>query len=191
MNSPIIAAVLLAAGRGTRFGGNKLEAEFRGAMLGLHAARTLTALNLEHLFAVHDPAHTKLGQALSETGFTLVANDNPAAGQGHSLALAAQAALETDATHMLVCLADMPFVTQHHLQQIIAAGGDDVVASAIDDIRMPPALFPRRLFSALACLSGDMGARALLKNATLIPGDAAMLADIDTRIEMSELDFRG
>ncbi len=181
----IIAAILLAAGRGMRFGGNKLEAEFRGGMLGLHAARTLASLEPDYLVAVHDPAHAALGEALSEVGFTLITNSNPAAGQGHSLALAAQAALETDATHMLVCLADMPFVTPEHLQQIIATGGDDIIASAIGITRMPPALFQRRLLPALACLSGDTGARALLKNAILIPGDADMLADIDIRADLN------
>jgi molybdenum cofactor cytidylyltransferase len=181
----IIAGILLAAGRGTRFGGHKLEAEFRGMMLGLHAAHKLSGLKLQHLFAVHDPMHATLGTAFSDAGFTLVANDDPSAGQGRSMALAAQAALETDATHMLVCLADMPFVTTAQLQRIMAAGGDHVVASAIGTVRMPPAFFPRRLFPALACLSGDIGARALLNNAVVIAGDALMLADIDTRADLN------
>ncbi len=183
----IIAATLLAAGRGTRFGGNKLEADFQGTMLGLHAARTLASLHTEHRIAVHDPAHAKLAKALLAAGFKLIANNTPSAGQSHSLALTAQAALETDATHMLVCLADMPCVTADHLQRVIKAGSNDVVASAIGITPMPPALFPRRLFSALACLSGDIGARALLRNATLIPGDAHMLADIDTLEDLNLL----
>ncbi len=183
----IIIGTLLAAGRGARFGGNKLEAEFRGMMLGLHASRTLSGFNPQHLIAVHDPAHAKLGKALSDMGFKLVANDHPTAGQGHSLALAAQAALEADATAMLVCLADMPFVTIDHLKRIIDAGGDHVVASANGTTPMPPALFPRRLFTALASLSGDTGARALLKNATVVPGDANMLADIDTQADLNRM----
>jgi molybdenum cofactor cytidylyltransferase len=182
-----LAGVLLAAGTGTRFGGNKLEADFRGAMLGLHAARTLASLDLPHLIAVHAPAHAKLGKALSEAGFVLVTNNDPSAGQGHSLALAALAALETDAANMLVCLADMPFMTTDHLLRVVDAGGGQVVASAIGATRMPPALFPRRLFADLASLSGDIGARALLKNAVLVTGDAAMLADIDTRADLDRL----
>jgi molybdenum cofactor cytidylyltransferase len=181
----IIAGILLAAGGGTRFGGNKLEADFRGDMLGVHAAQTLATLGLDYRFAVHDPENAKLGAAYSAAGFTLIANNSPDAGQGHSIALAAQATLETDAMHMLVALADMPFVTADHLRRVIEAGGDDVIASAIGPIPMPPALFPRHLFSALACLSGDMGARALLKNAILIPGDAEMLADIDTQTDLA------
>jgi molybdenum cofactor cytidylyltransferase len=187
MRPPIVAGILLAAGRGTRFGGNKLEADFRGGMLGLHAARTLAGLNLHHLIAVHDPERAKLAKALLDEGFTLCAPKAPTAGQGQSIALAAQAALETDATAMLVSLADMPFVTPDHFRAVIRAGGDHIVASALGANRLPPALFPRRLFPALACLSGDMGASALLKNAVLVSGDAAMLADIDTRADFDRM----
>ena len=182
----IVAGALLAAGNGTRFGSNKLEAEFRGHMLGFHAAQTLAALEPAYLMAVHNPAHAKLASAYLAAGFTLVANESPAAGQGYSLALAAQAALETDATHMLVMLGDMPFVTTDHLERIMAASDNDVVASVTGPVCLPPALFPRRLFLGLACLSGDVGARALLKNAILIPGDAAMLADIDTQSDLDQ-----
>jgi molybdenum cofactor cytidylyltransferase len=187
MVPPIIAGVLLAAGRGSRFGGNKLEADFRGLMLGLHAAQTLASLSLHHLIAVHDPANAKLAIALSGQGFLLCANSATNAGQGDSMALAAKAALETDATAMLVGLADMPFVTRDHVRAVIGANGDHVVASATGATRLPPALFPRRLFPALACLSGDTGASRLLRNAVLVPGDAAMLVDIDTRDDLSRL----
>lgn len=184
MSDPIIAGILLAAGRGSRFGGNKLEVDFRGDMLGLHAARTIASLDLHHRIAVHDPARARLATALCDHGFTLIAHQVTDAGQGDSIALAAQAALETDATAMLVSLADMPFITPDHMKAIIGAEGDHIVASATGSTRLPPALFPRRLFSALACLSGDTGASKLLRNAVLISGDAMMLADIDTQADL-------
>jgi molybdenum cofactor cytidylyltransferase len=181
---PKITAVLLAAGRGTRFGGNKLEAMFGGAMLGLHAARTLAGMGYGALFAVHNPSHTKLAAALSAEGFMLIDNDAPDAGLSHSLALAANAALATDADAMLICLGDMPFVTADHLRAIVAAGDGVVVASALDDIRMPPALVPRPLWPSLMAMTGDSGARHLLRTATAIQGTAALLADIDTRADL-------
>jgi molybdenum cofactor cytidylyltransferase len=188
MVPPIIIGVLLAAGRGSRFGGNKLEVDFRGEMLGIYAARTLGSLNIHYRIAIHNPAHVKLSKALSDQGYTLIANEDAStAGQGDSIALAAQAALETDATAMLISLADMPFVTIRHLRAVIDAEGDHVVASTTGSTRLPPALFPRRLFSALACLSGDTGASTLLRNAVLVQSDAAMLADIDTQTDLDWL----
>ena len=180
-----VAAVLLAAGRGTRFGGNKLEAMLGDTMLGLHAARTLAEMQFGSLFAVHDPAHTALATALIDHGFTLIDNDDPSAGLSHSLALAADAALTTDADALLICLADMPFVTRTHLLALIDAGGEDVIASAIGGTRMPPALFSRSRWSDMMALSGDAGARTLLRDAITVQGSPAMLADIDTRADLN------
>jgi molybdenum cofactor cytidylyltransferase len=180
-----ITAVLLAAGRGSRFGGNKLEAMLGDTMLGLHAARTLARMNCGHLFAVHNPAHARLAAVLSTEGFTLIDNIAPDAGLSHSLALAANAALATDADVLMVCLADMPFVTTKHLHAMIDAAGDHVIASAISDVRMPPALFPRALWPALATSTGDMGARTFLRDATTIQGTSEMLTDIDTRADLN------
>ncbi len=179
-----IAAVLLAAGRGTRFGGNKLEAMLGNTMLGLHVARTLAAMRCGHLFAVHDPAHAKLADALSLAGFTLINNDNPDAGLSHSLVLAANAALGTEADALLICLADMPFVTTEHLHALLDAASNHAIASAVGDVRMPPALFPRASWPTLTSLTGDTGARTLLHDAIAIQGTAEMLADIDTRADI-------
>jgi molybdenum cofactor cytidylyltransferase len=180
-----VAGVLLAAGRGTRFGGNKLEAMLGGRMLGLHAAQTLAELGCGYRFAVHDPRNAALATALSGEGFALIDNQTPEAGLSHSLALAARAAQATAAELLLVCLADMPFVTADHLRAVIDAGVDNVVTSAVGDAHMPPALFPRNLWATLAELTGDQGARALLRGAIAVGGTAAILADIDTRADLN------
>jgi molybdenum cofactor cytidylyltransferase len=179
-----VAAALLAAGAGTRFGGNKLEAMLGDEMLGLHAARTLVGLGCGHRFAIHDPAHGAFAHALNDLGFTCIDNVAPEKGLSHSLALAANAALDTDATHMLVCLADMPFVTAQHLAALMGRRGDQIIASAIGDVRLPPALFPRACWPDLIELTGDAGARPLLRDAIAIQGSSDMLADIDTRADL-------
>ncbi len=180
-----LAGVLLAAGRGRRFGGNKLEAMFEGKMLGMHAAATLARVGCGWLFAVHDPAHAGLAAALDAQGFALIANDDADRDLSHSLALAIGAARATEATALLVCLGDMPFVTAAHLCAVIAAGKDRVVASALGDTRMPPALLPRSCWPALATQTGDIGARTLSGDATLVRASAALLADIDTQADLA------
>lgn len=185
MDCAKVAAVLLAAGRGSRFGGNKLEALLGDTMLGLHAARTLAGMGCGHLFAVHDPGHRALATALRANGYTLIGNEVPDAGLSHSLSLAAGAALVTDADALLICLADMPFVTAGHLQNLIAQGANQVIASTVGDVRMPPALFPRSFWPMLATLSGDAGGRTLLRDAVTVQGSPEMLADIDTRADLN------
>ena len=183
MDYPTTTAVLLAAGRGTRFGGNKLEAMLGDTMLGLHAARTLVGTGCGPLFAVHNPAHAALAAALIGEGFTLLTNENVDAGLSHSLALAAKAALTTDAGALLICLADMPLVTPDHLSALVAAHRahpDRIIASQADGTRSPPAIFPRAMWGMLASLDGDSGAREMLKDALCINTPAHVLVDVDT-----------
>ena len=183
MDYPTTTAVLLAAGRGTRFGGNKLEAMLGDTMLGLHAARTLVGTGCGPLFAVHNPAHAALAAALIGEGFTLLTNENVDAGLSHSLALAAKAALTTDAGALLICLADMPLVTPDHLSALVAAHRahpDRIIASQADGTRSPPAIFSRAMWGTLASFSGDSGARELLKDALCINTPAHLLVDVDT-----------
>ncbi len=185
MDCARVAGVLLAAGRGTRFGGNKLETTLGDAMLGLHAARTLASAGCGYLFAVHDPANGKLAVALCNEGFSLVPNNDPAAGMAQSIALAVGAAMQTDADAILICLGDMPFVTVDHLRAVVSNDDAQAVASAIDDVRMPPAMFNRLCWPKLTALSGDSGARRLLYDGVGIQGDRDMLADIDTIADLN------
>ena len=187
MGYPTTTAILLAAGRGTRFGGNKLEAMLGDTMLGVHAARTLAGTGCGPLFAVHNPAHAALAAALIGEGFTLLTNENVDAGLSHSLALAAKAALTTDAGALLICLADMPLVTRDHLSALLAAHrthSDRIIASQADGqadgTRSPPAIFPRAVWGMLASLGGDAGARGLLKDALCVNAPASLLVDVDT-----------
>jgi molybdenum cofactor cytidylyltransferase len=188
-----IAAVLLAAGAGTRFGGNKLEADFGGAMLGEHAARTLARMTLGWTFAVHDPARVRLAASLQALNFDLIENTEPLRGLSHSLKLAVDAVETTNADAMLIALADMPFVDDALLHSLIAGRQQNpshCIASTSATVPTPPAIFPRALWTELKTLSGDQGARALLRDAILVWTDADKLRDIDTIEDVISASFR-
>lgn len=178
-----IAAVLLAAGRGTRFGGNKLEAPFRGGMLGEHAARAVASVGFRWMFAVHDPRRTRLAETLCRAGFALVDNHCPGNGQSHSLHLGIDAASAAGAEAMMVILGDMPFIDTALLCDLVDAHCADpaTIVAASDGVdTMPPAIFPRITWRALRRIGGDVGARAMLRAARTVPADAKKLRDIDT-----------
>jgi molybdenum cofactor cytidylyltransferase len=175
---------LLAAGQGTRFGGNKLEALLDGEMLGLHAAQTLAGLGLERLVAVCNPGCSSLNTALAGLGFEIDVNMRPDAGLSFSLRIAVEQAGDADA--LLIALADMPFVPASHFAALISANdAERSVASSLAGQKMPPALFPRAMFPALLAAEGDVGARGLLADGLAVEGNAAMLADIDTRADLA------
>lgn len=189
-----IIGVLLAAGAGSRFGGRKGEAMLAGKMVAEHAAKPLAAMNFSGSYAVCDPGHTALCIGLEALGFTLIANHRPDLGLSHSLSLAAQMALQVRADALMICLADMPFVTRAHLDALVRTFGEgdhtNCVTSIAGTVRMPPAIFPKSHFPALADLSGDSGARAFLRNAVAVAVDADMLADIDTPDDLADAEVR-
>jgi molybdenum cofactor cytidylyltransferase len=188
-----IAAVLLAAGAGTRFGGNKLEADFGGAMLGEHVARTMARLQLGWTFAVHDPSHARLAASLETLGFDLIANGDPDLGLSHSLKLAVSAVETSDADAMLIALADMPFVDDDLLLSLSFAHRQQpgrCIAATSAVAPTPPAIFPRAYWKDLKSMAGDQGARPLLRDAILVRTDAEKLQDIDTIEDAISASFR-
>ena len=94
---------------------------------------------------------------------------------------------------VLLTLADQPLVTRQTLDALIdafRAGEGDVVASRYAGSVGVPALFGRERFAALRGLSGDRGAKALLKAvgadlATVVFESAAL--DIDTPEDYEQL----
>lgn len=182
-----IAAVVLAAGLSTRFGGDKLLYPYAGKPLAAHIADTLVAMPVSWRIAIVPPAPSPREALFRERGFELVANPDPQQGMGASLALGAQRAIELGAAALLVCLADMPNVTAAHLTALLATGGDSgSVATAFDGSRGPPAVFARRLFPELAAISGDHGAKHLLASARLITAPPGLERDFDLRGDFDE-----
>lgn len=179
-----VSLLVLASGLSQRFaGGDKLLAPLNGKPLAAHIAETTARIGYrDHVAVCHDPA---VGRLFADLGFRIVDNPTPERGQGASLA-AGLAALP-DAGTIMVCLADMPFVTPGLLQGLCVrfdpARGADIVGSASGDRRSPPALFAAERLRALD-LGGDEGARSLLRTAAAVVGRSRELADLD-----SEADF--
>lgn len=179
-----VAAILLAAGRSTRFGAaDKLATPLEGIPLGGHAARTLLRLGLSVRLVV-------TGAGGSDwPGFERVLNDRPEAGMGRSVALGVAAARARGAAAVLIALADMPRVPEAHFRRLLARDlrADTLVASTDGDRRLPPALFGARWFAHLEVLEGDRGARALLERAELVETSPDALVDVDRPADLARL----
>lgn len=178
-----VVAVVLAAGRAERFGGDKLMHPLDGRPLGEHIAMTLSEVPLAARLAIC-PADSPRRGLFAGHGFEIIDNRRPEQGMGASLALGASRAMTLGADAMLVCLADMPYVTREHLMSLLAVDAPTVVTEA-DGTRSPPALFARELLAELATLTGDQGARHLLRSAATVSVDPALVRDFDTRADLS------
>lgn len=176
MDCADIAVVILAAGLGRRFGGDKLMAPLGELPLGVHIGRTLSDMGFGWRFAVCG-ATSAIAVHYADLGFQIIENVSPEAGQAHSLHLAVAAASATPARALLVTLADMPFVPESHLRAVARAGV--LTASNNGTANMPPALFPRESWPDLLATSGDRGGAALLGSAKVIAIEPVHLRDID------------
>lgn len=191
--SPI--ALLLAAGRGSRFDAHehKLLQPFvhHDGRNGIVATATAAALLevMPVVAVVH--AAGPLADALRQAGCTVCM---PSADTPREMSASLRCGLQhaADASGWLVALADMPRVqpaTLRRLRDALAAGAS-MVAPVMQGRRGNPAGFSRTHLQDLLALQGDRGARALLERPALVEiavEDAGIFADVDTPADLQRL----
>jgi molybdenum cofactor cytidylyltransferase len=187
-----IVGILLAAGQGSRFGGDKLLAKLAsGTPVGVQAARNLIAV-IDEVIAVVRPDDEVLRQALAATGARVEPCPRAHEGMGASLAHGVQATRDADG--WVVALGDMPNVQPATITRIREglASGAEIVAPCFRGSRGHPVAFGRCHRDALCALGGDAGAREMLRTAheriVLVDcDDPGVLADVDTPEALAKL----
>ena len=176
--------ILLAAGRSTRFGGNKLLHPLAdGTPLALAAARNLAAA-LPGALAVVNGTDVELMCLLQGAGLKVSVCPRAREGMGASLAWGVSQTRAADG--WLIALADMPFIAPQTLRKVAGAVREpmNIVAPLHDGRRGHPVAFGRDHGATLTALNGDTGARALLQAhqsslVLLACDDPGVLRDID------------
>ncbi|HEX9484942.1 MAG TPA: nucleotidyltransferase family protein [Gemmatimonadaceae bacterium] len=160
----MIAGLLLAAGYGRRFGGNKLCAKLNGKAIVRSSADVLAPTDA--LYVVVPPAADQLTQALARLDATFVVN--LARGEGMASSIRAGiAALAEDVEAVVIALGDQPradAAVTRALCERWRAGECDAVVPLYLEGQGTPVLFGRTCFSALSALRGDVGARGVLES---------------------------
>ena len=182
-----IAAIVLAAGRGSRFGGaSKLLENLDVEPLVGHAVRAALQSSARPVLVVLGHEAGRVAQALASCAVRTILNPDHADGLSTSLK-AGFAALPPEADAAIVLLGDMPRVKAATIDRLAAAWGARrslAVVPTFKGRRGNPVLLSRALEPDLSALSGDTGAGPLLKGR---PGvvecpvdDPAVLQDVDT-----------
>ena len=184
-----VAAVILAAGAGTRMGGPKALLEFAGRLLVERAVETALRGGCADVVVVLGAGADEVRQRADLRGARVVVNEDWATGMGSSIR-AGLGALEPDPRldAALVLLVDQPFVGPRAVRALLDAGRDGarLVAASFGGRRGHPVLFGREHWAAAALSAkGDAGARSLLAehaaDVVLVPCDAfADPRDLDT-----------
>jgi molybdenum cofactor cytidylyltransferase len=194
--APRIGAVLLAAGRSTRFGGpNKLLADLAGKPVIRHAAEALLESQARPVVVVTGHMAAEVGRALDGLAVTLVHNPDFAQGLSTSLK-AGLAALPRSVEGAVVALGDMPRVAGRHIDRLIAGFAPkenrSIVVPVTQGERGNPVLFAAELFGELQTIAGDTGARHIIGQhsdqvAEVDLDSDAIFADVDTPEALAKL----
>jgi len=160
-----VYAVILAAGASHRLGRPKQLLPWQGKTLLEHASATLQSVFADRVMVVLG-ADAELIAASVELGdATTVINHDWQQGMSASIRLGLTA-LPPSAAAALLVLCDQPLITSSHYQNLLQswqANPEQIIASQYHGDLGVPALFPRAFFSALQNLTGDRGAKPLLR----------------------------
>ena len=199
-----VAAIVLAAGRSTRFSGGaagatKLVAEIDGAPLVRHAVSAALDLGARPVVVVTGHARDSVMAALAGLNLREAYNADFANGIAASVKTGL-AALPPGVDGALVFLGDMPRVTAALGRRLIDAYAADpsvdAVAPLVAGRRGNPVLLARRVFASAMRLEGDEGARKLLAQsrfrvAEFAVEDESAALDIDTRDALAAMGREG
>jgi molybdenum cofactor cytidylyltransferase len=187
--TPQAAALVLAAGRGTRMGGpNKLLAEIGGKPIVRRAVEAAIASKARPVVVVTGHEGDRVASALKGLDIKRVQNPDYAEGLSTSLK-AGLAALPAETGAVVVALGDMPDVTPALIDKLAEAidpaRGALIAVPTREGRRGNPVVWSRRFFEDLGRLEGDTGARHLIaqNNEAVVEvpvDDEAAFHDIDT-----------
>ena len=194
MSEPPIAAVVLAAGGSTRLGRPKQLVRIDGQPLVRRAARAALEAGCAPVLVVVGAAADAVSAAVADLPVRCVTNRSWTDGVATSIACGVRSIAADRSAGCLVFPCDQPRLTSGILVTLIERfrrGGAAAVGCAYSETVGPPALFSPELFDRLSALTGDNGAKQVLRGCpTLAVVDFADGAlDIDSEADLRALSF--
>jgi len=185
------ALVILASGLSDRFGkADKLMADFKGKPLVQHAIDAAKDIPFAERFAVIPVSSKARRKLFNYEGYSLIENEDPKAGQGGSLKLAAQTARAKGHAAICVILGDMPFVETADIFNLLHNLTDkDRAISYCNKTLIPPAIFMNDALEELSEIDPATGAKTLFKSENYYkhPLSERAARDIDTAETLARL----
>jgi molybdenum cofactor cytidylyltransferase len=189
----LVVGILLAAGFSRRFGPqDKLLHPLSNGLSVAEAAGQALITALPDAVAVVRQENALLQAALTAQGFSVAQCTTGAMEMADSLKLGVQAA-QADfpaATGFVIALADMPFIQPATIRKVAdQLAFSAIVQPVVNGQRGHPVGFASRFAQALLAVTGDQGARAVLRAHAhevflLACDDSGILQDIDTLADL-------
>ncbi|MFQ3545710.1 NTP transferase domain-containing protein [Halobacillus rhizosphaerae] len=193
--------IYLAAGRSSRMGFDKRYLPFNHEPLGSIALKKALRSKLDHTLVVVRRGET-FGWLDSSffcdsfrSQWSPVVCEHASQGQSFSLKSGVIRAVEEGGDAVIILLADQPFISTvfiNHLIDAYAAERETAayIAAGNNGVPMPPLLISGSCFPYLHQLTGDQGARGILRKdlvhkGKIIPQDPPFFYDVDTFAQYS------
>ena len=187
-----VAAVVLAAGAGSRFGGGKLLAPLEGRPILQHVIDRLAASGLEDVVVVLGDDAADVERSIDWHGARRIRNPDPSRGLSSSLQHGIEA-LAPGVDAALIVLADQPRLPPRAIRALLDVEADParpiVVPVYGGDTGRNPVLIGRAAFGLVADATGDRGLGPLIDaNPDLVQEIAIRVEggnpDVDTRADL-------
>jgi molybdenum cofactor cytidylyltransferase len=197
-----VAIAVLAAGRGSRLGGDDAKplVELDGRPLIAWALDAATGTGFDPILVVTGYKRHEVGKVVSGRfdgfkGITIVHNRHWKQGIASSLH-AALAFVDPFSRVGALCvgLADQPRVGSDAYRRLAAAYADgaDLAVATYESQRANPVLLARSLWAEARELTGDVGARALMQRHEVVEvpcDDTGSPVDVDTTADLERLNL--
>lgn len=190
MSRPRVACTVLAAGASRRLGFPKQLVQIQGEPLVRRAARTCCASDCFNVSVVVGAYAPLVTQALRGLPVQVLTNLAWRQGMSSSIRCAARWAARLRCDALLVALCDQPRLAAWHINALLSGFERtwQLVASRYGAKRAAPVVFPACYFEGLIALTGDTGAKRLVRDAP----DALEVewpdgaADVDSVAQLNE-----
>lgn len=185
-----MGCILLAAGAGERFGGNKLIAKIQNVPMIEYILGNLPLNLFSECVIVAGNRH--LLRLAADHGISGIINNNP--GEGIHLSIKMGIAQLADVDACMFCVSDQPLLSRQTISAMVHAYRPNTILSlSSNGKRGNPVIFPSFLLDELASLKkGEYGTKVICDHEHLLAlfdiDDNTQLIDIDTKDALNTIE---
>lgn len=191
-----VGAIILAAGRSSRMGRNKMLEPVNGKAMLLHVVEAARDAGLAGPIIALGNEADKVSDCLQNHAHIPVLISDYEEGMSRSLRGAVEA-IPGDWDASFVCLGDMPFISGSVLRAMAELGQkDQIIVPSFCGKRGNPVLWGRDFFPELKGCQGDQGAKTVIARyagsvVSYVSSDNAIHRDIDSPADLPPTPVNG